>query len=338
MSFVVDEAVEKYAEEHSTPAAELFTRLAAETRETQTAPQMMVGPLEGAFLSFVVGLKRPQLVLEIGTFTGWSSIAMASALPPGGTLVTCDVNEETSAIARRYAEEAGVADRIEYRLGPALETLATLDGPFDLVFIDADKPGYIDYYEAVLPKLADGGVILADNTLSGGNVIPPNGEMAEAITRFNDHVRADARVDCVVLTIRDGITMIRATLSRQLAERAEHDIGLSERLVVGRVARVRDREHAHPRRLGRADAAVRVLDRSAALRADAEAACGLEVDVRRRLAARDLLGGDGRREVRRQPRLLERRVNELAVRRRRQPEWELRRDAADGVDRAGQQR
>jgi len=210
MSFVVDEAVEQYAEEHSTPAAELFTRLAAETRETQNAPQMMVGQLEGAFLSFVVYLAKPKLVLELGTFTGWSSIAMAGALPPGGKIVTCDINEETDAIARRYAEEAGVADRIEYLLGPALDSIAKLDGPFDLVFIDADKPGYIDYYEAALPKLADGGVIMADNTLSSGRVLDPAGnEMAEAITRFNDHVRADARVECVVLTVRDGITLVR---------------------------------------------------------------------------------------------------------------------------------
>lgn len=203
------DAIEAYAVAHSTPPAELFERLGAETHNTQNAPQMMVGTLEGAFLSFVVGLKRPHRVLEIGTFTGWSSIAMASALPEGATLVTCDVNEETSAIARRYAEEAGVADRIEYRLGPAVETLGTLDGPFDLVFIDADKPGYIDYYEAVLPKLAESGVILADNTLAGGNVIAPNGEMSEAIARFNDHVHADSRVECVLLTIRDGVTLIR---------------------------------------------------------------------------------------------------------------------------------
>jgi caffeoyl-CoA O-methyltransferase len=154
-------------------------------------------------------MKQPLRALEIGTFTGWSSIVMASALPPGGTLVTCDVNEETNAIARRYAEEAGVADRIEYRLGPALETVGTLEGPFDLVFIDADKPGYIDYYEAVLPKLADDGVILADNTLSGGDAIEPDGPISTAIARFSDHVRDDERVECVLLTVRDGITLIR---------------------------------------------------------------------------------------------------------------------------------
>ena len=203
------DAIEAYAEAHSTLPAELFERLGAETQETQDVPQMMVGALEGAFLSFAVGMKRPHRVLEIGTFTGWSSIAMASALPPGATLITCDVNEETSAVARRYAEEAGVADRIEYRLGPAAETLAALDGPFDLVFIDADKGGYVDYYEAVLPKLADDGVILVDNTLSDGDVLEPTGPISEAIARFNDHVHADDRVECVLLTIRDGITLIR---------------------------------------------------------------------------------------------------------------------------------
>jgi caffeoyl-CoA O-methyltransferase len=201
----VPEDVEAYAERFTTAASELFDRLAAETRATQSTPGMMVGPVEGAFLSFMVFAKRPRRVLEIGTFTGWSSIAMASALPPDGSLVTCDVNAETTAIARRYAEEAGVADRIEYRVGPALESLARLDGPFDLVFIDADKAGYVDYYEAVLPKLVEDGLILADNTLFGMG----DGEIGAAIERFNRHVIADARVECVLLTIRDGVTLIR---------------------------------------------------------------------------------------------------------------------------------
>ena len=196
------EEIERYAEEHSTPPGELFERLAAETHETQETPQMMVGPLEGAFLAFVVRLKRPQRVLEIGTFTGWSSIAMAQALPPGGSIVTCDVNEETSAIARRYAEEAGVADRIEYRLGPALGTLASLEGPFDLIFLDARKDEYAAYYEAVLPLLAEDGMILADNTLFGMSEGHP-------LEEFNGHVRDDPRVECLLLPLRDGVTLIR---------------------------------------------------------------------------------------------------------------------------------
>jgi len=208
---MIDARIERYAEEHTTPPPELFERLAAETHAKYDDPQMMVGPLEGAFLAFAVHLKQPRRVLEIGTFTGWSSIAMASALPPGGTIVSCDVNEETTAVARRYAEEAGVADRIDYRLGPALELIPGLDGPFDLVFIDAWKQDYVAYYEAVLPLLADDGVILADNTLADGRVFEPadSSSYVAAIVRFNDHVRDDPRVECVLLTIRDGVTLIR---------------------------------------------------------------------------------------------------------------------------------
>jgi caffeoyl-CoA O-methyltransferase len=200
----VPQRLEEYAVQFTTVHAGVFEQLREETSKLPNAG-MSVGPLEGAFLSFMVFMKRPRRVLEIGTFTGWSSIAMAGALPPGATLVTCDVNEETNAIARRFAEEAGVADRIDYRLGPAIETLASLEGPFDLVFIDADKAGYVDYYEAVLPKLAEDGVILADNTLFG----LADGEIAAHIQRFNEHVRGDDRVEAVLLTIREGVTLIR---------------------------------------------------------------------------------------------------------------------------------
>jgi caffeoyl-CoA O-methyltransferase len=163
---------------------------------------MMVGPVEGALLRFLVAMSRPQRVLEIGVFTGWSSIEMGRALPPGGKIVALDVNEETTAVARRYAEEAGVADRIEYRIGPALETLAEVEGPFDLVFLDARKDEYLAYYEAVLPKLADGGTILADNTLFGL-------DEEHALAEFNKKVLADERVECVLLPLREGVTMIR---------------------------------------------------------------------------------------------------------------------------------
>ena len=155
MNFIVNEPVEKYAAEHTTPVPELFERLAAETREKSDSPQMMVGLLEGRFLEFLVRQTKARRILELGTFTGWSSISMALGLVEGGRITTCDVNEETNAIARRYAEEAGVADRIDYRLGPGIETIASLDGPFDLIFIDADKENYVNYYEAVLPKLAE---------------------------------------------------------------------------------------------------------------------------------------------------------------------------------------
>lgn len=201
----LDPTVDAYAEAHTTPSGELFERLAAETREKTTLPQMMVGEVEGRFLEFLVRLMRAQRVLELGTFTGYSSLSMARGLPEGGRVISCDVDEETTAIARRYAEEAGLADRIEYRTGPALETIAQLDGPFDLVFIDADKPNYRNYYEAVLPKLSDNGLIVADNALRDGRVLD---EGDEPMKDFNDHVRNDPRVECVLLTVRDGMLLV----------------------------------------------------------------------------------------------------------------------------------
>ena len=202
----VPEEVEAYAERYTTARADLFDRLGEETRATQQSPQMMVGTVEGAFLSFLVTMTKAMRVLEVGTFTGWSSIAMAGALPPGGSIVTCDVNEETTAVARRYAEEAGVADRIDFRVGPGVETLAALEGPFDLAFIDADKGGYVDYYEAILPKLSPHGLIAADNTLFG---LDADGENGRQIARFNEHVLRDDRVEAVLLPFREGVTLIR---------------------------------------------------------------------------------------------------------------------------------
>ena len=211
MSFIVEPSVEQYAEEHSTPPTDLFDRLAAETRERTTAPQMMVGQLEGHFLAELVRLSRARRVLELGTFTGYSSISMALALPSGGRVITCDVNDETNAIARRYAEEAGVADRIDFRLGPGLETIAKLEGPFDIVFIDADKPNYVNYYEATLPLLADDGVMIVDNTLWSGRVADPaeDDESTRSIRELNDRVRDDPRVQNVLLPVRDGMNVIR---------------------------------------------------------------------------------------------------------------------------------
>ena len=210
MSFIVNEDVERYAEEHTTPDGELFERLAAETREKTSAPQMMVGRIEGQFLATIVRLLGAKRILELGTFTGYSSISMASALPPGGRVITCDVDPEATGIARRYMDESGHGDKIEIRLGPALETLETLDGPFDLVFIDADKPNYRNYYEAALPLLADGGLLVADNVLWSGRVVEEDGDdSTRAIKEFNEHVRADSRVQSVMLTVRDGMTLVQ---------------------------------------------------------------------------------------------------------------------------------
>jgi caffeoyl-CoA O-methyltransferase len=210
MAFIVNEPVEEYAAEHTTELLDLFERLAEETREKTTAPQMMVGRIEGGFLAALVGLTGAKRILELGTFTGYSSISMATALPDDGRIITCDVDPDATSIARRYMDESGHGDKIEIRLGPALETVETLDGPFDLVFIDADKPNYQNYYEAVLPKLADDGLLIADNVLWSGRVVETDGdESTQAIKSFNEHVKNDDRVVSVMLTVRDGMTLVR---------------------------------------------------------------------------------------------------------------------------------
>jgi caffeoyl-CoA O-methyltransferase len=210
VAFIVDPEIEEYAESHTTPDGELFERLAEETRAKTTAPQMMVGRIEGCFLATLVALSGARRILEFGTFTGYSSISMASALPADGKVITLDVDHEATAIARRYMDESGHGGKIEIRLGPALETLQDVEGPFDLVFIDADKENYVNYYEAALPLLADGGLLIADNVLWSGRVVEDDGdESTRAIKGFNEHVRADDRVVSVMLTVRDGMTLVR---------------------------------------------------------------------------------------------------------------------------------
>jgi predicted O-methyltransferase YrrM len=207
---IVEPRVEEYAEAHSSAAGDLLERLAAETEEKTEVPQMMVGPIVGRLLGVLVRTIRARRILEVGTFTGYSSISMALALPDGGLVMTADVNEETTAIARRYAEEAGVADRIDFRIAPGLETIAGLEGPFDLVFIDADKENYVNYYEATLPLLADAGLMIVDNTLWSGAVADPenDSETTEAMRAFNDRILEDPRVDNVLLTVRDGMNLV----------------------------------------------------------------------------------------------------------------------------------
>ena len=211
MSFIVAPEVEQYAEEHTTPPAPHLQALAEETRRSMAAPQMMVGALEGRFLELLVFALQPQLVLEIGMFTGYSSLSMAAALPPGGHIVTCDVDPKAEEVARRHIEASPYSDRIEIRMGPALDTIASLEGPFDLVFIDADKTNYRNYYDAVVPKLAARGVIAADNVLWSGQVIDPKdtSDNTEALRAFNDYVNADARTVNVMCTVRDGVTLVR---------------------------------------------------------------------------------------------------------------------------------
>jgi caffeoyl-CoA O-methyltransferase len=212
-AFVVAEAVEAYAAAHTTAPAPFLQALAEETRATLESPQMLTGEVEGRFLEFLVFQAQPRLVLEIGTYSGYSALSMAQALPPGGRIVTCELDPERVAFAERHIAAAGFADRIEVRQGPALETVGELDGPFDLVFIDADKPRYHDYYEAVLPKLAERGLIVVDNVLWSGRVAEPESDddtdSTRALRAFNEHVAGDERVVSVMLSVRDGVTLVR---------------------------------------------------------------------------------------------------------------------------------
>ena len=174
---------------------------------------MQVAPEQGAFLELLVAATGASQVVEVGTFTGYSALCMARALPPGGRLLCCDVSEEWTAIARRYWQKAGVADRVELRLGPAAETLRGLpEGEWvDLAFIDADKPNYLAYYEELLARLRPGGLILLDNVLWFGAVLNPDdtSENTVAIRAVNDFVAGDERVEAVMLAVADGLTLAR---------------------------------------------------------------------------------------------------------------------------------
>jgi caffeoyl-CoA O-methyltransferase len=210
---LVSDAVEAYAAAHTTPAADHLRALAEETRATLGSPGMLTGQVEGRLLELLVFLARPRLVLEIGTFSGYSALSMAPALPDGARIITCELENKHADVAERHIAAAGLADRIEVRRGPALDTVNGLDGPVDVVFIDADKPSYLDYYEAALPKLAERGLIVVDNVLWSGRVVESPSDDDDASTRalraFNDHVAADDRVVSVMLTVRDGITLAR---------------------------------------------------------------------------------------------------------------------------------
>lgn len=199
--------IEKYAQEHTEVPAPLFEELRQTTWARMSSPQMQVGHLEGTFLRMLVRMTGARRVVELGTFTGYSALMMAEALPDDGELITCDVDPEATAIARDFFTRSPHGRKITLRMGPALETLNTLEGPFDLAFIDADKQNYSAYYEAVLPLLRPGGLLVADNTLWSGRVLDPQTPSDLAIVAFNDKVAADSRVEKVLLTVRDGMML-----------------------------------------------------------------------------------------------------------------------------------
>ena len=187
--------------------------LREETHRTMEYAQMLVGPLEGAFLKMMTQLVGAKRVLEIGMFTGYSALCFAEALPADGTVMTCEIDEKSSSVARRYMAQTPVGSKISIRMGPALDTMRTLAGPFDLIFIDADKMNYLNYYRRSLDLLAPNGVILIDNVLWSGEVLkqPPPDESTAAIQELNRTVSADPRVTAVLVTIRDGVLVVRRT-------------------------------------------------------------------------------------------------------------------------------
>jgi len=203
---VIHPRIEEYVEELSSPHEPLLAELAAETAAVLGSTGMLTGPVAARFLELLVWFGRPQRILEIGTFTGHSALAMAAALPEGGRIDACELDPRRAAVAQRYFDRSPHGAAITLHVGPALETVHRLKGSFDLVFVDADKPGYVDYYEAVLPRLAPRGLIVADNTLAGGRVVEGT---RPAIAHFNEHVAADPRSVQVVLSVRDGMTLIR---------------------------------------------------------------------------------------------------------------------------------
>ena len=203
-----------YLVAHSTPPDAVLRELAEQTASKfPQAAGMQIGPEQGTFMTLLARLAGARRAIEVGTFTGYSSICLARGLTDDGGLICCDVSEEWTALARQYWQKAGVADRIELRLGPGLETLRALPegAQFDLAFIDADKPGYVGYWDQIVPRITPGGVILVDNTLSHGRVVDTADHDAsvQGIRDFNARARADDRVDLVLLPVGDGLTLAR---------------------------------------------------------------------------------------------------------------------------------
>ncbi|HEU4976859.1 MAG TPA: O-methyltransferase [Baekduia sp.] len=209
MADLVGAGVEGYVAAHTTAFGDDLVALHERAARDLPYPSMLSGPVVGRLLETLVFALRPRLVVEVGTYAGFSALAMAGALPPGGRIVTCEIDDAHADYAQRAFDASPLGDRIELRRGPALETLAALDGPFDLVFIDADKTGYPDYYEASLAKLSPNGLIVADNTLRSGRVLDPQDAGDRALAQLNDRWVADERVVATQLTVRDGVTIIR---------------------------------------------------------------------------------------------------------------------------------
>ncbi len=209
----IDPSLLEYCENHSNQEDPLLKKITRETQAKVLMPRMISGHLQGKFLELLTKMLNPQTILEIGTYTGYSGICMARGLSKTGKLITLDINDELENMVKGFFEESGLANQIDYRLGNALELIPKLEGPFDLVFIDADKINYNRYYDLVIDKVSPGGIIIADNVLWSGKVLVEDGKKidkdTQAILDFNRKVQEDPRVENTLLPIRDGLMMAR---------------------------------------------------------------------------------------------------------------------------------
>ena len=207
MESLLRAGLDDYAALHSGPIPSIYDALRSETLSATECPQMQVGVLVGRFLMLMAKLTGARKAVEVGTFTGYSSLCIAEGMSEGGELITCDINTETTAIAQRFWAQVPWGERISLRLGPAIETLNAIEGPLDLVFIDADKVNYSNYWEALVPKVRRGGLLIVDNVLWSGSVLDPQDDDARAIAALNQRVVDDERVDHVLVTLRDGLML-----------------------------------------------------------------------------------------------------------------------------------
>jgi len=209
----ISEALLDYCQNHTSPEDELLSLIARETYEKVLMPRMLSGQLQGKTLEMFTKMLNPDVILEIGTYTGYSAVCMARGLSENGKLITLDINDELEQMVRGFFDKGGLSSKIDYRLGNAIELIPALEGNFDMVFIDADKINYIRYYDLVIDRVNQGGIILADNVLWSGKVLAEAGSKIDkdtkAIMDFNTMVQEDPRVENVLFPIRDGIMMAR---------------------------------------------------------------------------------------------------------------------------------
>ncbi len=207
---ILDKGLQRYCEEHTTPEPALLQRINRETYAEVLNPRMLSGHVQGRLLSMICKMIKPRTILEIGTYTGYSAICMAEGLPPDGKLTTVDINEELENRVRGYFKAARLENRIDYRIGNALQIIPTLKGPFDMVFIDADKENYSSYFDLIIDKVASGGYLLADNVLWSGKVLDAKPDKdTRAILGFNRKIQNDHRLENILLPVRDGIMLMR---------------------------------------------------------------------------------------------------------------------------------